>query len=68
MMLELLLLVLVVNAVYSIRKIAEDWRGGRRDWAAIGLFGLAGLYGLIGWAAYDALSTTVHAVARHYAR
>jgi hypothetical protein len=67
-MLELLLLALIANAAYCIRKIADDWRGGRRDWAALGLLSLLGFYGILAWAAYDAMTMTMDAVARQYAR
>lgn len=67
-MLELLLLALAINAAYCIRKIVDDWRAGRRDWAALGLLILLLLYGVIGWTAYEAVTTTMDAAARHYAR
>lgn len=62
-MFELLILGLAVNAIYCICKIAHDWRAGRRDWVAAGLFSLLLLYGVVGWSAYHA----VRALSSHYA-
>jgi hypothetical protein len=55
---QLLLVVLLVNAAYCIRKILEDWE--RRSWGmvALGAFCVIGINGLLGWMLYTALASS----------
>ena len=54
----LLLIVLLINAGYCIRKILEDWEGGARGMVALGLFCLVAVNGFIVWLFYDALASS----------
>ena len=54
----LLLIVLVVNAAYCLRKILEDWTAGRPAMAGLGAVCLIGVNGLVGWLIYESLASS----------